>query len=67
MKMCKKCKQKKDKVEFYKDNSKNDGLRVYCKECDHKNRQKNYHNNKEHELENRKNNHKKKLDNKTGI
>ncbi|HUV84598.1 MAG TPA: hypothetical protein VMV86_02765 [Methanosarcinales archaeon] len=33
MKKCSKCKISKDTSEFYKDNSKKDGLRSHCKDC----------------------------------
>jgi hypothetical protein len=33
MKTCKKCNQTKVETDFYKDNSKSDGLTIYCKLC----------------------------------
>lgn len=35
-KICTKCKEEKPLSEFYKDKSKKDGLKYYCKECDKK-------------------------------
>lgn len=36
MKHCSSCNTKKEEEEFYKDSSKEDGLRVRCKDCDKK-------------------------------
>jgi len=33
MKICTKCKQRKEETEFYKDKSSNDGLTYWCKNC----------------------------------
>lgn len=42
MKKCSKCKQIKSKSEFYKDNSRKDGLFGWCKECQNKHNKKYY-------------------------
>lgn len=36
MKVCSKCKEEKEKTEFYKNKARYDGLCNYCKECDKK-------------------------------
>lgn len=50
-KFCKKCQTEKLKSDFYKDNSKHDGLKHQCKDCDKKARRIHIANNPEKYLE----------------
>ena len=42
IKFCNKCGETKLKSDFYKDNSKHDGLKHLCKDCDKEARVRNY-------------------------
>lgn len=47
MKICSKCKTKKDLNQFYKEKSRKDGYGMYCKECEKEYKKQYYLNNKE--------------------
>jgi hypothetical protein len=47
MKICSRCKTKKDLTQFYKEKSRKDGYGMYCKECEKEYKKQYYLNNKE--------------------